>query len=122
MYYLIEKVILPSSSSLASSPLAFLSLSCIITCFAREAKVRFIGVVREVVGSIVEAAANVEGADESMGIVELLCIGVEDLLGGVKSDFLSEATENGFVESFLEDAGRDADSEVGGDSIGVETM
>lgn len=61
------KAYLPSSSSSASSS-AFLSLSCIITRLAREAKVRFTGAVEGAAGGAVEAAAE-EGDVESVGVL-----------------------------------------------------
>lgn len=57
------KPFLPSSSSLASSSSAFLSLSCIITRLAMEAKVRFVGAVEEVEGAVLEAVVGEAGAE-----------------------------------------------------------
>lgn len=130
---------LPSSSSIASSSSAFLSLSWIITRFAMEAKVRFIGAVEEVAGGMVEAAVeeeegesvgvlwakldDVEEADESSENDDILGIWVEEQ---VTSVFLFEAGEDGFVETVLdagvEDTAGDFVSKEAGESIGLETV
>lgn len=68
--------LLPFSSSRASSS-AFLSLSCIITRLAMEAKVCFIGAGGEVEGAIVETAVEEEKA-ESVGVLQAKLADAED--------------------------------------------
>lgn len=64
------KLFLPSSSSKASSSSAFLSLSCIITRLAMEAKVRFAEAMEEDVEAVVEVA--VEEADVRLEVGEIV--------------------------------------------------
>lgn len=76
---------LPSSSPLASSSSAFLSLSWIITRFAIEAKVRFIGAVEEVAGGMVEAAVE-EEEGESVGVLWAKLADVEEADESLEND------------------------------------
>lgn len=116
------KAFLPSSSSASCS--AFLSLSCIITRLAMEAKVRFMGAAEEVAGAVVEgeggesvgelpADVSLE-KDEVLGIWEVT-IGV--LLGAGFGD-------GGLVETVEDTAGvvGFGPSEEGGESISLEVV
>lgn len=78
------KAFLPSSSSLASSS-AFLSLSCIITRLATEAKVRFIGLVVEVAGAVVGAAVE-EEEGESVGVLQAMLLDAEEADESLEED------------------------------------
>lgn len=128
---------LPSSSSLASSS-AFLSLSCIITRLATDAKVHFLmGAVEEVAGAAVEAVGevgesvgalqaelvDVKEVDVSFEMGEILGVwGLEQL--EVTSGVLFVAGEVGLVDTGL-DVGLEAgveDFDPSAESIGLEMM
>lgn len=91
------KAFLPSSSSLASSSSALLSLSCNITCLAMEAKVRFLGVVEEVEGDVMGWWRILEDTGRKCvgGLEEIsLHVGLKDTVGDKGSE-LSTGEESG---------------------------
>lgn len=136
------KIILPSSSSSSpSASSAFLSLSCMITCLAMEAKVRLTGVVEEVAGGMVKAAMEEDKA-ESVGLSRARLDDVEEAHESLDKDgglgiwaeewwgnthvFSSESGEDGFVGTVLdvgwEDTAGDSDSKEVWESAGAETV